>query len=341
MKKLICMILFFVFALPSLEAQQVHFSQFYNAPLHLNPALTGNNECIIRVGGNYRDQWRTVSRPYQTYTFFADARIQPYKFKKNWFGLGLQFYGDKAGTSKMGTNDIRLTFAYHKGLLYKNKLVLSAGFSLGYVNRTINTSGLYFGNQWTGAGFDMSTPNDEPFKKATASYFDINAGILVTGIISDYVNIHAGASMDHLTTPGFSFMGSNNRIGRRTLIHAGLNAIVTPTTTLMPKVFYSTQDKTREVVFGFNVSYRPRLDPVYLGLWYRWKSDLIPVLGIGIKNFNLFLSYDINVSRFTVASKAQGGFEIALLTNFLCKSKTFNTKHKTKARGKIKNCPIF
>jgi type IX secretion system PorP/SprF family membrane protein len=341
MKKFVWVIFVFLFVLPLVKAQQVHFSQFYNAPLQLNPALTGNNECIMRAGGNYRDQWRAVSKPYQTYTFFADARIQPYKFKTNWFGLGLSFYGDKAGTSKMGTNDVRLTFAYHKGLLYKNRLVLSMGISLGYVSRTINTSDLYFGNQWTGSGFDMSIPNNEPFTKTSASYFDMNAGVLVTGIISDYVNIHGGASMDHLTTPAFSFIGGNNRLGRRTLIHAGLNAIVTSTTTLMPKIYYSTQDRTQELVFGFNVSYRPRLDPMYMGLWYRWNSDLIPVVGIGIKNFNLMLSYDINISRFTVASKAQGGFEISLLTTFLCRNKTFNTKHKTKAKGKIKNCPIF
>ena len=43
-----------------LKAQDIHFSQFYNAPLTVNPALTGRIPGSYRVVINYRNQW-----PYQ------------------------------------------------------------------------------------------------------------------------------------------------------------------------------------------------------------------------------------------------------------------------------------
>jgi hypothetical protein len=154
--------------------------------------------------------------------------------------------------------------------------------------------------------------------------------------------MHLGASVDHLTAPKYSFLSSNNHIDRRILAHIGLNAAVTSSTTLMPKIFYLTQDGTQEFVFGCNVSYTIRYDPVFVGLWYRWGRDLVPLVGIGIQRFNLMISYDINVSRFNVASKSQGGIEISLVKTFLCNyinKKPKNTKYK--GGKKIKNCPIF
>ncbi len=47
-------------------AQDIHYSQFYASPLTLNPALTGVNECNYRIGAMYRNQWKSVTTPYQT-----------------------------------------------------------------------------------------------------------------------------------------------------------------------------------------------------------------------------------------------------------------------------------
>src|SRR5204862_113559 len=128
---------------------------------------------------------------------------------------------------------------------------------------------------------------------------------------------HIGVSVDHLTQPRFSFTGGDNQLSRRILIHAGLNAVLSNKITLLPKVYYSTQDRAQEIVFGTNLSYRPHSDPIFFGLWYRWNRDLIPLIGYGLKGFNLMFSYDLNISRFTPASKFQGGFEISLIKSFL------------------------
>jgi hypothetical protein len=50
----------------NLIAQDLHFSQFYEAPLLRNPALAGLYEGDVRIQGIYKNQWNSISFPYQT-----------------------------------------------------------------------------------------------------------------------------------------------------------------------------------------------------------------------------------------------------------------------------------
>ncbi|HMZ89019.1 MAG TPA: type IX secretion system membrane protein PorP/SprF, partial [Chitinophagales bacterium] len=49
-------------------AQDIHFSQFFAAPILVNPANTGNFIGSARIGLNYRDQWGSVTIPYRTFS---------------------------------------------------------------------------------------------------------------------------------------------------------------------------------------------------------------------------------------------------------------------------------
>ena len=42
------------------HAQDIHFSQFYQSPLNLNPAMTGVMNCNHRLVANYRNQWASI-----------------------------------------------------------------------------------------------------------------------------------------------------------------------------------------------------------------------------------------------------------------------------------------
>jgi len=50
-------------------AQDPHFSQFFEAPLLRNPSLAGLFAGDIRVQAVYRNQWGSVTVPYQTGSF--------------------------------------------------------------------------------------------------------------------------------------------------------------------------------------------------------------------------------------------------------------------------------
>ncbi len=45
-----------VIGISDIKAQDAEFTQFYAAPLNLNPALTGAGKCH-RITTNYRNQW--------------------------------------------------------------------------------------------------------------------------------------------------------------------------------------------------------------------------------------------------------------------------------------------
>ena len=104
-------------SLHSLQAQDQHFSQFFAAPLNLNPALAGAYEGSFRVGAIYRDQWRTVlDNPISTYGVGGDLRYEiPFYNDNNpdAASVGFQFFGDNAALYDLNTNQISLFFAYH------------------------------------------------------------------------------------------------------------------------------------------------------------------------------------------------------------------------------------
>jgi type IX secretion system PorP/SprF family membrane protein len=320
-------------------AQEPHYSMFYQNPTMLNPALAGMNDCIFRVGGIYRDQWRTVSKPYRTYSFFADARLQPYEWRHDAFGVGLLFTGDKAGSANLSTNDFRIIGSYHKGLIDDNRLIISLGTYLGFVNHKLDKDALFFGNQWNGTSFDPALPNDELFSTTSTTYFDMGAGLMASIFFTDFTILNIGGSLRHITRPNYTFMGAENKLGMRTTLHLSFNAAVSMRATIMPKVYFSMQDGNKEAVMGFNVSYVARLEPMYMGVWYRWASDITPVVGFRIKGFDLFLAYDVSISRLNPVSKYHGGFEISLLKNLFCEDPFYKFDSHRKDGNKV--CPVF
>jgi len=81
------------------EAQDLHFSQYFNAPLLTNPANTGfEPDADWRAGINYRDQWAGIlNNPYKTMSAWADAQIFNDRFETGWMGIGTVILKDVAG----------------------------------------------------------------------------------------------------------------------------------------------------------------------------------------------------------------------------------------------------
>jgi len=69
--------------LPAAKAQDPGFSQFFASPLTLNPALTGKFNGIVRVAGNYRNQWPSINNAFITSTISVDAPIMTNRLPEN------------------------------------------------------------------------------------------------------------------------------------------------------------------------------------------------------------------------------------------------------------------
>src|SRR3569623_68854 len=87
-----------------LSAQDLHFSQYYNAPLLVNPANTGfNPDYDYRVGGNYRNQWASVGNPYKTMSVWGDTKLFANRFEDGWMGVGVSLLKDVAGSGSLSS----------------------------------------------------------------------------------------------------------------------------------------------------------------------------------------------------------------------------------------------
>ena len=105
-------------AMGTCYGQDPFFSQFYNSPLTLNPALTGVSWGNIRLAANYRNYLTTLT-PITSYSVSADASLLENNPNGDFAGVGMVLLNDNAGA---GLSSLKggLTFAYHKGLGFGN-----------------------------------------------------------------------------------------------------------------------------------------------------------------------------------------------------------------------------
>ena len=190
-------------------AQDQHFTQFYAAPMTLNPALTGAFEGKYRVSSIYRDQWRSVlDEPVQSFAVAGDFRFSPRRRRviEDAVGLGLLFTNDKVGVIDFNTTQIALSLAYHKSLGINNDQFLSAGFQAGINQRTVNYGSLSFHDQFDGySGYTGTTLEELPANNF--AYLDMNVGINYSAQLGNKSNIFAGVAYHHFNSPTVSFEG--------------------------------------------------------------------------------------------------------------------------------------
>jgi type IX secretion system PorP/SprF family membrane protein len=325
-----------VFFTAALFAQDPHFSQFFSSPLTLNPAFAGKFDGTVRVAGDYRDQWPTINRAYQTETVSLDFPILQNKIASNdTWGVGLMGYSDKSANGAVNFNYLSAGTAFHKGLDEDGYTQLGFGFQATYANMMINTSSLKFEDQLTPLGFTGVT--SEIFNNATlqSSYFDLNAGVLFTTSTNDNNNFYAGVSVYHINRPKQEFTGALYLLYPRATFHAGCYFPLNDGPTLNLSGLFSTQAGANEAVLGgaleFNIANKgtDNESNFYVGSWMRVGDAIIPYVGLDFNGMRFGVTYDVNTSALKTASESQGGIEISLI---------YIAKH---AGGKGLPCPKF
>lgn len=306
------------------SAQDVHFSQFFAAPLITNPANTGNFTGSFRIGGNYRDQWGSVTIPYRTYDLYADAGISPGR-SKNRLGIGLLALGDVAGDGALSSQRGLVSLAYHLQLDRDAIYRLSVGLSGGLIQRQIRFNQLTFDNQWNGYYFDMALPNGESGFNEDFTYWDAGAGVLLTISPLSYTRYFIGASVLHLNEPNESFYNDDNKLSRRLQLQTGAYFPLSGKLNMQPMAYVSLQGAAYEVIGGSNFAYslnegdNPR--SWLFGVWYRYYDAAWLLMGCTFGNLSTSVSYDLNFSDLTAASNAMGGLELALVYTFRSRDK--------------------
>ena len=324
-------LIFFVTNLLPVKGQDMQFTQYFSAPMYLNPAFTGANVCS-RLSSNIRNQWPTIGGGYVSQILAYD-----HYFVDHNLGLGLMFTNDAAGSGRLRTTTFSGLTAFEVKI--NREIVVRAGLQGGGMIRSVNFNSLLFGDQIArgGASSTLEAPAQSVFS------LDFSTGFLV--FTQKY---WGGMAFHHITKPNESLIELQAIRSLKFSLHGGARFKVGPETSeekeqiyLSPTFNFRSQLKFDQLDVGCYVS-RSYLN---VGLWYRgiplFKSykkgypnnDAICILvGVSKDRFNVGYSYDHTISW--LRGNTGGAHEISVAYQF-CKPK------KKKKKFNLVICPKF
>ena len=325
------------------------FSQFYAAPLQLNPAMNGVFDGTWRTVINYRDQWSSVLDNQSFRTIAASFDYRHNIVGDDYLAMGFDFMRDQAGPARLTQTLGHLNISYLKklsGTGYSSQAqYLIAGTQVGVGQRAFDFGDLWFSSQFDDfkEEIDLATSNNELLSGNTNAYLNVNAGLMWYGIIGRNFSVYAGGAVNHVNSPNITFLGDQSETAdRRWVAHAGAQVPLNDQLSVLPAFVAQIQGASRSYTFGSNIRYSNndwREVAIRFGVWGHIANQLESSILTDALIFNLTLeydavqigiSYDVNTSSFVTASNSRGAYELSLM---------YSTPSKER-RNKV-TCPKF
>lgn len=322
MRKLFVSILFWVAVAVSVFGQDPIFSQFYAAPLQINPGFVGSAQAP-RFGAIYRNQWTGFNSAYRTYAVFYEQSLPRYRS-----GIGFNVEGDNAGNGIYKTNRFAAVFAYR--LPVAEKFAIKLGVEAGVHQTSLNWDLLTFPDQIDPLnGITINTAELRPDLTNT-SRLDISAGMMLLS-----KRWYFGGALKHLNTPSEGILLTNENVSRglplRYTLHGGTEIVIVPGNKrregsfFSPNFLFVSQGPYQQLNLGAYVGF----GSVFGGAWYRhtFGNSDAAIFSLGFREgvLKIGVSYDLTVSR--LANTAGSTFEL-----------TFGVLLKEKKRMDINDC---
>lgn len=301
-------------------SQDIHFSQFFEAPLLRNPSLAGIYSGDIRIQGVYRDQWNSFTNAYRTGSINAEYKM-PVGKGNDFMTTGIQALFDRSGTVGLTSAHVLPALNYHKSLSNSKLMFLSLGFMGGMVRKSVDVSKMTTDNQYGPGGFDPTAPTGENFIAPNFTSWDANVGMSFNTSFGKEQsnNMFVGAAFHHLNRPKNSFYRDPNiELHPKYVFSTGIKLKIDDFSSFTIHADHSIQGSFSETVGGALYAHVLGDDPVdppytlYAGAFLRFKDALIPVIKMDMKSISVAISYDLNVSPLKTASRGRGGFELSI-----------------------------
>lgn len=293
-----------------LSAQDPVLSQFYSAPIMLNPAFTGTTNSP-RISLNYRNQWASIFNAYTTYSVSYDQYIEDFRS-----GIGFNLLVDQAGDGIYKTAAFNVIYSYRLGIT--DEIFIKGGIQAGLHQTSLDWDKLVFLDQLDPLdGQAYLTEEDRPLE-LTKGALDVSTGLLIYSPI-----FYGGISLHHVNTPNQSILGTNegliDGLPMRLSLHGGAQISLSKNNKkknpafISPNIMYTKQRNFQQINLGTYVG----MGPIFGGVWYRHafsNSDAaIFLLGFTKGIFKLGYSYDLTVSQ--LSSESNGSHELSILFN--------------------------
>ncbi|WP_316796011.1 PorP/SprF family type IX secretion system membrane protein [Pedobacter agri] len=258
-------LLMFVLVSPLFLLAQDHiYSQFYNSPIYLNPALTGQFEGDIRFNALYRNQWSGLASDYSYMSASGDLNLDRINS-----GVGIIFNRSTEGTAYLVKNNVAASYSY---IINGDDFALSFGLQAGVTNQKLNWDKLVFGDQiGIGTGYmPGSISGAERPSIDSRFYLDANAG---TNLV--YGKFMLGVAAHHINRPDESLSGFQTKLPMRISANMSYKLTLIPDqydrdgSYLIPSVVVYKQQNITSYSLGMQYKYAG----INAGIWYRGGSN--------------------------------------------------------------------
>jgi type IX secretion system PorP/SprF family membrane protein len=299
------------------HAQDIHFSQYNNCTQLINPALTGQFETMLKGTILHRRQWRNIGSGYTTSGLDAQYKLLSLN-SDNFFGFGLLVLQDVAGIAEQRTLTVKTSAAYN--MVITNDDLISAGFQMGFEQRSFNLEGLAWDSQYNGDFYDPTLDNKERIITNTRSFIDVGAGFHWKHRARKRFDL--GYAIYHANQQIAMVARSEDRMKVRQVYKA---AWIKRYQYIDMKydALVQRQSGSNQVMIGATAEYRIGDESKYtnvktaslarFGVYYRWKDAVCPYIGFEYKRFAaISLGYDLRMAKMPYTTARAGGPEFSL-----------------------------
>lgn len=309
-------LLLFLFITGQVLAQDPVYSQFYNSPLQVNPALAGNNSSPFFTG-NVRIQWPGLSNAYSTYS----ASYDQYLGESN-SGIGFSLLNDSAGDGTLRNTKIGGVYSYNLKINRTN--YVRGGVGVGIISKKLDWNKLQFGDA-IDPQFGPISPGGTPYPSKEIQPGNTNRNVLDLsfGLLYYSPNFFAGLAVDHLNNPPDEFLTNDEKnfpgIPQRFTLHAGTEFALNSYNKkdmpafISPNILFVKQGAFSQI----NVGAYAEIYSFLGGLSYRYSNtngDAV-IFSAGVRKGIFKLSYSFDMT-FSDLSLSQGGaHELGIIVN--------------------------
>ncbi len=290
------------------------YSQFFAAPLQINPASVGNT-LAPRITMNYRSQWPSFNRAYVTYGIAYEQFFEPLNSS-----IGLMVQADEAGDGIYKQNNVSFIYGYR--LAINKDFFLKMGIEIGGGQTVLDWDRLIFFDQLDALQGNVFASEESRPSNLSNTYLDLGTGLMAYG-----KQFYAGFSLKHINVPNQAILAINDNLNTglplRTTLHMGGEFSLQKGNKskegsfISPNAMFIKQGQFAQVNAGAYIG----SGAIFGGIWYRhaFKNPdaTIFLFGVQYDVLKIGYSYDFTVSRLASAVGGSGGaHEIALTFNF-------------------------
>lgn len=282
----------------SCSAQDPKFSQYFAAPLSLNPAYTGFFDGEYRIAVNTRQQWGNLGDPYNTYSVSGDVKlVEDENFTNSVFSIGLSGLFDESFNKALKSQYISASMSYYQYLDVDHRFKFGLAPQVSYISRYLDYNKLTFASQYTDGGFDTALPNYLDIKNDKTSYFDLNIGGNFSASF-DYFSFVVGYAHYHLTKPQETLLSNSSEyVPARQTVNFGMLYLLNNYIDLNLTGVYNVQRNNKDTILGTVVGLKPNDETrlkLNFGLWFKFnEASFFPYLGVTMGDVSAGLNYTV------------------------------------------------